>query len=199
MKIVEVQTLAIPEVKVITVEKFRDARGYFLEHYRESDAAAAAPFLAGQRFVQGNGSFSRAGTVRGMHFQWSPPVGKLVRTVVGHMIDLVLDVRAESPTFGHIIAFEMPSREATAELIWIPPGLAHGNTFLADTYIEYLCTGEYNAAGEGAVSPLADDIDWSLCDERLRRLVRSALDDAPVMSPRDREAPGVGAWSRELR
>lgn len=199
MKIVDVRQLAFPDVLLLSVEKFRDDRGYFMEHYRHSDLVAAVPSLVATPFVQANGSFSHRGTVRGLHFQWSPPMGKLVRTVVGHMIDMVLDVRPDSPTFGSALAIDMPAREAIAELIWIPPGFAHGNAFLEETYIEYLCTGEYSAEGEAAISPMADDIDWSQSDPSATRIVHDVLGGQPVLSPRDRAAPGVAAWRRDPR
>ncbi|MGH2615077.1 MAG: dTDP-4-dehydrorhamnose 3,5-epimerase family protein, partial [Thermomicrobiales bacterium] len=74
MKITEVLDLAIPEVKVIRFARFADNRGYFSEQYRFSDfeSGEATPFMRGVRFVQANESFSRAGTVRGLHFQWNP-------------------------------------------------------------------------------------------------------------------------------
>ena len=110
MKILDVFDLAIPEVKVIRFGRFPDNRGYFSEQYRFSDfeTGDALPFMRGVRFVQANESFSRAGTIRGLHFQWNPYMGKLVRTIRGHMIDVVLDVRKGSPTYGRIIAHDMP-------------------------------------------------------------------------------------------
>ena len=104
MKLVEVKSLAIPEVKVLRFARFRDHRGYFTETYRRSDFQnhPALDCFSGVDFVQVNESFSRRGVVRGLHFQWSPYVGKLVRTVHGRMIDLVLDIRHGSPTCGKI-------------------------------------------------------------------------------------------------
>ena len=129
----EVKELAIPEVKVIRFARFPDHRGYFSEQYRFSDfergevrrSCAASAFLRPTRAI------SRAGTVRGLHFQWNPYMGKLVRTIRGHMIDVVLDIRKGSPTYGKIIAYDMPVRgdENYADWIWVPPGFAHGNTF----------------------------------------------------------------------
>ncbi len=87
MKIVGVDRLTFPEVAVIRFARFQDHRGYFTEHYRESDFADL-DFLRGVHFRQMNESFSRAGTIRGLHFQWDPYQGKLVRAVTGRLIDL---------------------------------------------------------------------------------------------------------------
>jgi dTDP-4-dehydrorhamnose 3,5-epimerase len=199
MNIVDVRTLAFPEVKVIRAAKYRDHRGYFFETFRKTDLERHAAFLAGLEVVQANASFSRAGTVRGMHFQWDPPMGKLVRTVHGRMIDLVLDVRPASPTFGRMLAYDMPANDEWADLIWIPPGFAHGNAFPTDCHIEYLCTGEYNAAGEGAVSPLAPDVDWSLVEVRLAEEIRALMGNGLLITDKDRSALSAAQWARDDR
>ena len=89
MKILEIRSLAIPDVKVVRYARFGDERGYFTETYRKSDffGHADAGCFAGIEFKQCNESRSRAGVVRGLHFQWNPCQGKLVRTIAGHMID----------------------------------------------------------------------------------------------------------------
>ena len=143
MKIVDVRSLAVADVKVVRFERFRDERGYFTEPYRKSDVALnpATSFLAGLAFPQANESFSHAGVIRGLHFQWNPFMGKLVRTVSGRMVDLALDIRLDSPTLGKIIAHDMPSSSGDewSEWIWVPPGFAHGNFFTEETTIEYFC------------------------------------------------------------
>jgi dTDP-4-dehydrorhamnose 3,5-epimerase len=203
MKILSALTLAIPDIKVVRFARFCDHRGYFTEHFRRSDLQTSpqTPFLGGVEFVQGNESFSRAGTVRGLHFQWNPYMGKLVRTLHGHMIDLVLDIRKGSPTFGKIIAHDMPARagEDFDEWIWVPPGFAHGNFFPRDTAIEYLCSGEYSAGCEAGISPLAGDLDWSLCEPGLRDQFRRAVSGTPVISDKDRNGLSVSAWERDER
>src|SRR5919202_3137696 len=126
MKILEAKQLKMPEIKVVRFARFRDRRGYFTEHFRQSDFRTnpLASFMEGVEFVQTNESFSKAGTVRGLHFQWKPYMRKLVRTLYGHMVDLVLDIRIGSPTFGKAIAYDMPSNQSTDfnEWIWVPPG-----------------------------------------------------------------------------
>lgn len=200
MRILAVESLAIPDLKVIRFGRFPDHRGYFCEHFRKSDFAKL-PFFDGFAFVQSNESFSNAGTVRGLHFQWNPYVGKLVRTVQGHMVDLVLDIREGSPTFGKILAHDMPANPTRAESqwIWVPPGFAHGNFFSKDTTIEYFCTGEYNPAGEAGISPLAKDLDWSLCDPCLKKAFQELIVHTKLISPKDRDAFSVAAWNDDER
>ena len=203
MKIVGVEQLAIPDVKLVRFARFVDHRGYFTEHFRESDFETndATPFLRGVRFVQANESFSRAGTVRGLHFQWNPYMGKLVRTLHGHLIDLALDIRKGSPSFGQIVARDMPARptDDANEWIWVPPGFAHGTVLLEDTAIEYFCSGEYSPGCEAGISPLADDINWSLCDPALAETVQGVLHGTPLITDKDRNAFSVASWERDER
>ncbi len=203
MKILAVEPLAVPDVLVVRFARFSDDRGYFTEPYRggDFDAAPGLEALKGVRFVQMNESFSRKGVVRGLHFQWDPPQGKLVRTVQGRMIDLALDIRKASPTLGKIVVRDMPRRngDAEGEWIWLPPGFAHGVVFLEDTTIEYLCTSSWNAGGESGISPLSADLDWSLCAEPARKAVRGILDGRPLLSEKDRQAPSLSAWLSDPR
>jgi dTDP-4-dehydrorhamnose 3,5-epimerase len=203
VKITDIYELAIPAVKVIRFARFSDDRGYFSEHYRFSDfeSGAAASFMNGVRFLQANESFSRPGTVRGLHFQWNPFMGKLVRTVRGHMIDVVLDVRKGSPTYGKIIAHDMPVHgdEPYSEWIWVPPGFAHGNTFTEETVIEYYCSGEYSPGNEAGISPIANDLDWSLCEPGLADQFRSIASETPLMTDKDRNALTVAGWTADPR
>ena len=203
MKILSITDLAIPEVKVLRFARFRDNRGYFSEHYRFTDFedGDAASFMNGVRFLQMNESFSRPHTVRGLHYQWNPFMGKLVRTVRGRMIDMVLDIRKGSPTYGKIIAYDMPvtGEEDFSEWIWVPPGFAHGNTFTEDTIIEYLCSGEYSPGNEAGISPIADDIDWSLCNPELASLFQQISRSTDLMTDKDRNGFSLAAWTADPR
>jgi dTDP-4-dehydrorhamnose 3,5-epimerase len=203
MKIVEVSSLAIPEIKVIRFARFRDHRGFFTEHYRASDfnSQEGLECLWGVKFSQMNESFSRPGTIRGMHFQWNPFMGKLVRTLTGRMVDLIVDIRKGSPTFGKMIGYDMPGRldAEFAEWIWGPPGVAHGNMFTEDTMIEYLCSGEYSQGCEAGISPLSQDIDWSLCAPSLKSLFDQIAATTERMTSKDRQAPDVSAWAADAR
>lgn len=199
MNILSTQSLKLPEVKTIRFGRFQDRRGYFTEHFRKSDfnEHPLTDFMKGIEFVQANESFSKAGTIRGLHFQWNPLMGKLVRVLSGRMLDLVMDIRKGSPTFGRIIAHDMPSRvgEDSAEWIWVPPGFAHGNVFPEDTLIEYFCSGEYSAGCEAVISPLASDIDWSLCDKDLKNIFDTIAATTALITEKDRGGLSVSAWS----
>jgi len=203
MKILEVRPLPIPDLKVVRFARFRDERGYFTEPYRRSDVEgdSAARFLEGLAFVQTNESYSTSGVIRGLHFQWNPFMGKLVRTVSGRMVDLALDIRLASPTFGMIVAYDMPSSPEAewSEWIWVPPGFAHGNFFTEETIIEYFCTGEYSPGCEAAVSPLAPDLDWSLCSPDLRTEFEALVEKGPTISEKDRDAGSVSDWQSDTR
>ncbi len=195
MKILDVKALAIPDIKVIRYARFADARGFFAEHFKKSDFAKL-DFQKGIEFLQCNESYSRAGAVRGLHFQWNPYMGKLVRTLSGHMVDMVLDIRKGSPTFGKIIAYDMPadSNVEFGEWIWVPPGFAHGNYFDRESRIEYFCSGEYNPACEAGISPLAQDIDWCLCDPLLKNGLDAIMANDPLISEKDKNGHMLSSW-----
>jgi len=202
MEILKIKKLKFPEVKLIRFARFRDQRGYFTETYQKRDFAQAGIDLPDKlKFVQVNESFSKKGTIRGLHFQWNPYMGKLVRTISGQMVDLVLDIRKNSPHFGQIIAQEMFSDFGKDEdqWIWLPPGFGHGNFFLTDTAIEYYCTGGYNPQGEVGISPLAKDIDWSLCDKELQEKFKEIISGNFFISEKDSQGLTVSQWQKDPR
>ena len=203
MKLLKVEALRIEAIKVIRFARFRDHRGYFTEHYRKGDFSnhPDMAFMKGVEFVQANESCSKVGTIRGLHFQWNPYVGKLVRTLAGRMIDMVLDIRKGSPTFGKIILYDMPADNTAdyAEWIWVPPGFAHGNFFTEDSMIEYFCSGEYSPGCEAGISPLAGDIDWTLCDPDLKQLFDGIAASTSLISDKDRDGMTVNAWNSDNR
>lgn len=137
----DVQSLAIPEVKLLTPRIFRDPRGFFSETYSRKALHAAGIDVA---FVQDNHSLSiPEGVVRGLHFQIDPhPQGKLVRVVRGAIFDVAMDIRHGSPTFGrHVDA--VLSADNWSQL-WIPVGFAHGFcTLEPDTEVIYKVTDDY--------------------------------------------------------
>lgn len=205
MKIIDVKSLSIPEIKVIRFGRFCDHRGYFTEPFRKSDFFGH-PDLAGAfkgvEFVQTNESVSRPNTIRGLHFQWNPYMGKLVRTLSGKMVDVVLDIRKGSPTFGKAIAYDMPGDPAAdyTEWIWVPPGFAHGNFFTKKSMIEYFCSGEYSEGCEAGVSPFSKDIDWSLCDTELKELFDAVINSPDLLiSDKDRNGPSLKDWVNDER
>ena len=203
MKLLEVKTLQMEAVKVIRFARFRDHRGYFTEHYRKGDFLKHGDmhFMKGVEFVQANESYSKRGTIRGLHFQWNPYMGKLVRTLTGRMIDMVLDIRKGSPTFGKIILYDMPADNTAdyAEWIWVPPGFAHGNFFTEDSMIEYFCSGEYSPGCEAGISPLAGDMDWTLCDPDLKKLFDRIAGSTALISDKDKDGLTVKGWNSDNR
>jgi dTDP-4-dehydrorhamnose 3,5-epimerase len=203
MKILSISSLSLPDVKVIRFARFPDERGYFTEPFRRTDfdTHPELPFLRGVALPQMNESWSRPRVVRGLHFQWNPFMGKLVRTVSGRMVDLFLDIRLGSPTFGRIAAHELPADDEAAysDWIWVPPGFAHGNYFTVASRIEYLCSGEYSPGCEAAISPTAPDLDWSLCEPALRQEFQTLLADRPLLSAKDAAGLTLGAWTSDPR
>jgi len=200
MKILETKNLAIPEIKVIRFARFNDERGYFTETFRKSDFNTL-PFLKEILFLQVNESCSKPNVMRGLHFQWNPYVGKLIRTFQGHMVDMVLDIRKNSSTYGKIIAYNMPSKPDFnyGEWIWIPPGFAHGNFFLEATVIEYFCTGEYNPHCEAGIMPLSKDIDWSICDVAMKKQFDLVVKNGVFLSKKDKEGLSLTQWAADPR
>jgi len=198
MRILAVESLGIPDVKVIRYGKFTDHRGYFAEHFRKSDFAnnSSLDSLTRIEFIQCNESFSKPGTIRGLHFQWNPYMGKLVRTLSGRMVDMVLDIRKGSPHFGKVVGCDLPARmdADSGEWIWVPPGFAHGNFFTQDTHIEYFCSSEYNPDCEAGISPFADDIDWSLFDPGLKKEFEKLAAGTPLITDKDRNGYSLSAW-----
>ena len=198
MKLEGINSLAIPEVKVLKFARFCDHRGYFTEIYRKSDFKKMSGEIGDWEIMQGNESYSKKNTIRGLHFQWNSFMGKLVRTVQGHMVDLVLDIRKGSPTHGKIIAYDMPSvpENDYYEWIWVPVGFAHGNMFLEDTVIEYFCSGEYSPGNEAGISTLSNDIDWSICDDNLKDVfINLKSSGAVLITDKDKNGYSIKEWS----
>ncbi len=154
---------AIPDVKLIEPKVFGDDRGFFLESFQAERYAEQARITLA--FVQDNHSRSARNVLRGLHFQRSKPQGKLVRVVRGEVLDVAVDIRRGSPTFGNVVA-EILSEDNKRQL-WIPPGLAHGFVVLSETAdFEYKCTDYYDPSDEGSLIWNDPDlnIDWRVTD-----------------------------------
>lgn len=139
---------------------FGDTRGHFFESYRQDIFAQnGIPF----QFVQDNQSFSTAGVLRGLHFQNAPfAQGKLVRVITGKVIDVAVDIRPNSPTFGKYEKFILDA--SIQNMVYIPEGFAHGFAALEDSIFSYKCTNNYNKASEGGIIWNDPDlnIDWKV-------------------------------------
>lgn len=168
----QVTKLALDGCLMITPRVFADDRGEFFESFSEPRFKEAG--ITGN-FVQDNQSRSDKGVIRGLHFQ-EPPFeqGKLVRVVRGAVLDVVVDIRKASPTYGKSLSVVLD--EKNRQILWIPPGFAHGFATLEEnTIFLYKCTGLYNKASENGIIWNDGDlsIDWCV--------------DNPVVSEKDRE------------
>jgi dTDP-4-dehydrorhamnose 3,5-epimerase len=169
--------LAIPDVILLEPKVFGDARGFFYESYNQQTFQELTGLDVG--FVQDNHSRSARNVLRGLHFQLPPKAqGKLVRAVVGEVFDVAVDIRKESPTFGHWVGAILSADNK--HQLWIPPGLAHGFLVLSE-YAEFLYkTTEYYAP------QLERCILWN--DPKLAIDWPRVGGEAPILSDKD----GVG-------
>jgi dTDP-4-dehydrorhamnose 3,5-epimerase len=156
----------IEGLKIITPRIFEDERGYFFESFSDKYFKGAG---IDYNFVQDNQSFSESGVLRGLHFQ-NPPFaqGKLVRVIKGAVLDVVVDIRKKSATYGQHLKIELSEENMT--MLWVPPGFAHGFLTLKDnTIFFYKCTNIYNKESEGSIlwNDLDLNIDWAVENPKL--------------------------------
>ena len=162
----EVIKTALDGVVVIEPRLFEDARGYFFESFsqREFDEKVAPILGHTVTFVQDNESKSSYGVMRGLHFQRPPfTQSKLVRCVKGAVLDVAVDIRKGSPTYGQHVAVELT--EENHRQIFIPKGFAHGFAVLSETAVfQYKCDEFYHPEADGGISILDDSlgIDWRI-------------------------------------
>ncbi len=157
---------------------FEDHRGGFIEAYRELDLS---DLIGVTHFVQGNVSVSHARVVRGLHYQVAKPQGKFMRTVAGQTVNVAVDVRLDSPTFGRVIRTTLLN---PWEAFWVPPGFANGFCALQDnTVVAYECSTYYQSGFDRALNPLDPslDIDWGFTPQQL------------ILSEKDKVAPWLMA------
>ena len=147
---------------VVTPKTHTDDRGYFMESYRRSWMDSLTDFSG--NFVQDNQSLSHYGTIRGLHFQVGENAqSKLLRVLQGSILDVVVDLRQDSPTYGEHISVEL-SDENNHQL-WVPKGFAHGFSVLSETALVcYKCDAYYNKDGDYGIHPLDEtlNIDWKI-------------------------------------
>ena len=161
---------ALDGVVIIEPKVFGDARGYFFESFSERDFnEAITPILGhGIKFVQDNESMSSYGVMRGLHFQTMPYTqSKLVRCVKGAVLDVAVDIRKGSPTYGQHVAVELT--EDNHRQFFVPRGFAHGFAVLSETAVfQYKCDNFYAPANDGGVSIVDESlgIDWRIPVEK---------------------------------
>jgi len=164
---------ALPGTLVIEPQVFGDARGYFYESYNEASYREAG---IAAHFVQSNVSRSAKGVLRGLHYQWPNPQGKLVSVLEGEVYDVAVDIRRGSPHFGQWVGVMLTADNHRH--FWIPEGFAHGFCVLSDaaTFV-YQCTAPYDRTGDAGIRWNDADIgiDWPI--------------SAPLLSDKDARAP----------
>lgn len=159
---IEVKKTDIEGVLIIEPKVFGDARGYFLESFNAKEFAEKTGLNI--NFVQDNESMSSYGVMRGLHFQ-NPPYtqSKLVRCVKGAVLDVAVDIRKGSPTYGQHVAVELT--EENHRQFFVPRGFAHGFAVLSETAVfQYKCDNFYAPQADGGISILDEslDIDWKI-------------------------------------
>ncbi|MEN8153393.1 MAG: dTDP-4-dehydrorhamnose 3,5-epimerase [Acidobacteriota bacterium] len=165
-------------IKVIKTVEFKDERGSFIEQYRK-DMFSGIGIHAD--FVQENHSISKKGVLRGLHFQWDPPMGKLMRVISGNAFLAAVDIRKGSPTLGKWFGLEVSSESRIQ--VWAPPGFARGFCALSDSVeIQYLCSGTYNNKGESGIR-------WNDPDIKINWPVKD-----PIISEKDNKAQNLSEW-----
>src|SRR5512136_2396135 len=141
---VKIESVHLNGLAVLLPEVFEDDRGFFMEVFR---ADQFRDLGLPTEFVQENHSRSKKGVLRGLHFQWEPPMGKLMRVTVGSAFLVAVDIRKDSPTLGRWFGVEASS--TNRKQVWAPAGFARGFCVLSEVAeIQYMCTGIYNSKGE---------------------------------------------------
>jgi dTDP-4-dehydrorhamnose 3,5-epimerase len=175
---ITIENTPIEDVKIVQPEVFQDARGFFCEVYRKDQFEALG---LPTTFVQLNHSRSGQSVLRGLHFQWDPPMGKLMRVTEGRAFLVAVDIRKDSPTLGKWAGVEVSSEDKRQ--IWAPAGFARGFCVLSEfAQIEYLCTGIYNSGAESGIAwnDPAVGIHWPVQN--------------PIISARDHVAQTLEQW-----
>jgi dTDP-4-dehydrorhamnose 3,5-epimerase len=177
---IRIESRALDGLVVLAPEVFRDERGFFLEVFRADQFDKLGLPAA---FVQENHSRSKKNVLRGLHFQWDPPMGKLMRVLCGTAFLVAVDIRKGSPTLGQWFGIEV-SAESKKE-VWAPAGFARGFCALSDwVEIQYLCTAVYNNKCEGGIlwNDPALGIKWPI------------QPDEAILSDKDRKAQTLSQW-----
>ena len=178
---ISLEKTPIRDVIIVAPQVFEDARGFFTEVFRtDKYGEQNLP----NHFVQFNHSGSVKDTLRGLHFQWEPPMGKLMRVTRGSAFLVAVDIRKGSPTLGH--HFSITLSEKDRRLVWAPAGFARGFAVLSDyAEIQYLTTGIYNQHAESGIlwNDPALGISWPVAK--------------PVISGKDEKAQTLAEWLKK--
>ena len=186
----EVIKTAIEGVYVIEPKVFGDARGYFFESFSEKEFKEKVGDI---HFVQDNESMSKFGVIRGLHFQRPPySQSKLVRCVKGEVIDVAVDIRKGSPTYGQHVAVRLT--EENHRQFFIPQGFAHGFAVLSESAVfQYKCDNFYHPEADGGISIMDESlgIDWGL------KMEEALLSEKDTKHPKLAEFDTPFVWNQE--
>ena len=175
---ISVESRHLGDVVVLVPEIFQDSRGFFMETFREDHfKALRLPY----HFVQDNHSRSVKGIIRGLHFQWDPPMGKLMRVSLGAAFLVAVDIRKGSPTLGKWFGIEASAENRRQ--VWAPAGFARGFCVLSEVAeIQYKCTGLYNSKAESGIrwNDPQINVEWPLSE--------------PCLSEKDQKAQSLEQW-----
>ena len=175
---IKIESTHLADVVVLVPSVFEDSRGLFSETFRADQFES---FGLPTEFVQDNLSRSVKGVLRGLHFQWDPPMGKLMRVAVGTAFLVAVDIRKGSPTLGKWVGIEASAENRRA--LWAPAGFARGFCAMSDmTEIQYKCTGIYNGKAESGIR-------WDDPEIGIEWPTRDAL-----VSDKDRNARTLAEW-----
>jgi len=172
----------LKEILIIEPDIFYDDRGKFIETFKLDYFNNVNLNI---NIVQENESTSSKNVIRGMHFQYDEPQGKLLRVVSGKIILVEVDIRYNSPTFGKHCVIELDSTKS--KMVWIPPGFANGFLSLEDdTRVLYKCTSKYNPSGESSIrwNDPEIGIDW----------IKYLNGRKPILSQKDLQSPSLKDW-----
>ena len=184
----KIQDFPVSGLKLLTLKSFPDDRGFFCERFKLSQFQELKfPTAEPVQFVQDNFSRSKPKVLRGLHYQWDRPQGKLVTCLAGRILDVAVDLRASSETLGSVTTVELFGENP--QWFWIPAGFAHGFCVLGnqEADIFYKCDNEYNSQGEAGLRFDDPDlkINWGIKDV--------------IVSERDRKMPSFRDYKNSPR
>jgi dTDP-4-dehydrorhamnose 3,5-epimerase len=175
---IRIESRHLGDVAVLASEVFEDERGFFMEVYRADQYEALG---LPTEFVQDNHSRSKRGVLRGLHFQWDPPMGKLMRVTYGSAFLIAVDIRKGSPTLGQWFGVEVSAKDK--KQVWAPAGFARGFCVVSDfAEVQYKCTGIYNPKCESGIR-------WNDPKIGIHWPVKE-----PELSGKDRQAQTLDEW-----
>jgi len=175
---IQIESRHLGDIVVLAPQVIEDERGFFMEAFRADHFKALG---LPTDFVQDNHSRSQKGVLRGLHFQWAPPMGKLMRVTYGSAFLVAVDIRKGSPTLSRWFGTEVSA--ANKKQVWAPAGFARGFCVLSDVAeVQYKCTGIYNNKAESGIrwNDPQIGIEWPIRD--------------PILSEKDQKAKTLSEW-----